>query len=412
MNTLSNFKDATLMWFENGFRYLSVVFRNPDTVGQTENNFFVDKKAGAYEFGLNLGRVRGELEGIWVYFTGRITDEANRIVTWAVDLDALPRSNDPRGRAFGDYTIADIKGQLITRIDDIARPEIAPGNDADLRLYNTILTLIGTRDDNKIEVYIEGVSFAVATAYLSDGIAKCGAAVTDFRFDVRVSVNNLHEDGCGNKSLLINTPSRFMASIENLRSMGNIAAVTYKWEAIYQLPDGQIYLLAVSGEQRESYWDHTPQFPWPMRIKVTVNLSTDASERVERGMAIGELRTVGRSLDGMILANALCRFRHNIAGFHSILVRGSVTQGNLLNGGRRIIDPLWDPTPEALRGQNSFSLQQLNQLARNMERTIQYATEIQKIAGSMAKQEYETSYAEMAKMLQQAIEEEANKEKK
>jgi hypothetical protein len=397
MSTLSNFQSSNLLRFDNGFTY-RVDHPFGSYNDRTDINFFVEKTPDMLGFELDLGTINGLLSGMSIYFEGT-ADESTNTISWTIDNERLSRrETNPQGKSLFGFTITSVSGQLSTSIQDIT-PTIDTGNDGTDRLYRTSMTLLG--DHNTIHIAAGPV--ISATIFIDNTTARCGNKVPAFRFDINVGNNNSHEDGCGNKYLLVNEPVRFTADILNVRSLGMPASTTYTWQVFRQNESGGWDMPETHGPTDSRHFNYSPYQTRVLKIKVIVDVTTDATYAMENGIGTHEFQISVYNHEMLLLSGAVCRLRQNNLGFYSILVRGTRAGGSIANSRFRIIDPLWDPTPDQLK-ENSlsprpFTLQELQQMRRNMERNIKLASEIESLTANLIQIYEKYTHAAIAKQL-------------
>lgn len=396
MSTLSNFQSSNLLRFDNGFSY-RVDHPFGSYNDRTDINFFVEKY-DPLGFELDLGTINGLLSGMSIYFEGT-ADETTNTISWTINNERLSRpETNPQGKSLFGFTITSVSGQLSTSIQDIT-PVIDTGNDGNDRIYRTSMTLQG--DTNIIR--IEAGPVISATIYIDAATARCGSKAPAFRFDVNVGNNNSHEDGCGNKYLLVNEPVRFTADIFNVRSLGMPVSSTYNWEISHKNESGGWVVTDASGTTGSRHFNYTPYQTGVVKIKVTVDVTTDATYAMENGISTYEFQISVYNHEMLLLSGAVCRLRQNNHGFYSILARGAGRGGSIANGRFRFIDPLWDPTPDQLKDHTlsprPFTLQELQQIRRNMERDIKLASEILSVTTNLIQLHEKYTHAAITKQL-------------
>lgn len=382
--SLTDFTSSNLLRFDSPIAYrIDLPLGLPPRFRSTEPNFFVVKQ-DPLGFVLDLGNINELLTGVFVYFAGTVINENDGIISWQMDNNHLPESQRPVGKTILGYRITSVDGQLTTSLTDIT-PVVGTSNiSGENRLYRTLLNFIGNQNILNIEVN-SGIALT-ASVHILSAAARCGVNVPSFMFGVDVHYDNWRGDGCGHRYLMIDEMVRFTAGVHNVVSLGRPIATRFSWEFSWLNDEGGWDLfLATSPPSDSPYHDFLPDRTGSLKIKAIVDITTDSTAIMENGLSSFEFRMMVQNEETLGFANAICELRHNIAGLYAILAPG--VGAGFTVGGIRFIDPLWDPNPEISINVSAinhpYTLQQLQQIHRNMERSVKFASGIMAISSKL-----------------------------
>jgi hypothetical protein len=315
-----------------------------------------------------------------IYWSGVIVDQAAGIIRWTPDGSNMniPANRRPIGQTyFSNSRVTAIDGELLTKIDNID-PFFDDINGLGERMFRTSMTFIG--DNNFFRFWEQGNTGEPAAGLkILGGTARCGEPVPSFTFDVNIHTDSYRQNACGERALIMNTPASFRAGISNVVSLGRVrgSETKYSWEFAYLNARGGwdvVHRVYPSANRDVSY---TPDRTGVLRVTATVDATTDSTHPVEHSISSASFRMTVEDAEGFFLSSAICNLRRNIAGLN-VLVENGFGETRTI-GGIRIIDPLWDPTPESLSARAArkpLTSQRLQQIQRNMERTAKYTAEI------------------------------------
>ena len=284
-------------------------------------------------------------------FTGRFEGE---VVTWSID--------QPLDSWVDAIHITHVTGSIVAvAAGSMAMPATTcDGRDA--RVVKAILT--SSPSDSTLRISTSAGDAVITQIAVT---ISAGEVIQPISFEVAIAASSWQTDPCGDRFFVEGQSVTFTALVEDLFADGTVTT-SFRWNP------GD--LSAVRTDQSSL----TVRLPaGNHRISVDVTVSTDIephSQTVTRSLGFAVL-----TADEAAQLRSQCQMARLLQELRTMVYQSVVPGigGGVVLPGHRFVDPLWDPTPDELRGAanlvtRSYTRHELQQMLRSAEHLIRETT--------------------------------------
>jgi len=304
----------------------------------------IKKTSDALEFRLTSQDLSLSVPGLTLLFEG---SAVGNVVTWNLDTTFTNLWS-------GLVQIQRAHGQIVTTVDSIT-PIVELGCDNIMRDFEATLSTVGANNT----VTIETSAGTATVAEITIVGALAGRRRIAPTFALEIVADHWETAGCGTQFQLTDSTANFTATITNPQPGFVFDSSTFLWHAP---PHADISS------------DVTQTIRWNFGPEAAMKLSVTVSHGGPLGQAFktANLSFAVLTQEEAAMWSVLCLLRNQLTPSRVTAAVVGVGKG-ITGGGKRIIDPLWDPTPDELRTgvagrTRGFSLHEMHQIGATAQK--------------------------------------------
>lgn len=319
------------------------------TRNRTTMAFCITKGRGALAMTLAAEQLGIPVPSLVLPFRGTV-DPSGTGITWEIDEHIDIWAHGVR--------FTHVQGRIVTNTAELPPSRGTACDGTTPRVFQAELTSEPTTSTITV-----GTSLGNAVVSNVAFRATAGEELAPVSFRVGIRGESWERDGCGGYYQLDDTTVGFTAFYEDLRAIGTVEGFGYEWTV-----SGAAIVGPADQRRIVLRFDN----PGPVTLTVRLTIATN----IEAGTFSSTLRFAVLTPEEVLLRQQMCRLRSMLDKLttYNVVIRG-VGPGFTI-GGRRFVDPLWDPAPDQLQElvvEHAYSLQELNQIRSMLERVVKHS---------------------------------------